>query len=55
MLVYATCTIHPDEYQKQIQALLKRHPALRLAQESQLWPDQASGGDGFYAAVLKRA
>jgi 16S rRNA (cytosine967-C5)-methyltransferase len=55
VLVYATCTIHPDENQKQIQALLKRHPALRLAQESQLWPDQASGGDGFYSAVLQRA
>ena len=55
VLVYATCTIHPDENQKQIQALLKRHPSLCLEQESQLWPDQASGGDGFYSAVLKRA
>ncbi len=55
VLVYATCTIHPDENQQQIQALLKRHPSLCLEQESQLWPDQASGGDGFYSAVLKRA
>ena len=55
VLVYATCTIHPDENQAQIQALLKRHPTLRLDQESQLWPDQASGGDGFYSAVLQRA
>jgi 16S rRNA (cytosine967-C5)-methyltransferase len=54
VLVYATCTIHPDENQKQIQALLKRHSALRLEQESQRWPDQASGGDGFYSAVLQR-
>ena len=54
-LVYATCTIHPDENQAQIQALLKRHPTLRLEHENQLWPDQASGGDGFYSAVLQRA
>ena len=53
-LVYATCTIHPDENQAQVQALLKRHPNLRLEQESQRWPDQASGGDGFYSAVLQR-
>ena len=53
-LVYATCTIHPDENQAQVQALLKRHPMLRLEQESQLWPDQVSGGDGFYSALLRR-
>ena len=53
-LVYATCTIHPNENQAQVQALLKRHPNLRLEQESQRWPDQASGGDGFYSAVLQR-
>ena len=53
-LVYATCTIHPDENQAQIQALLKRHPTLRLEEESQRWPDQSGGGDGFYSAVLQR-
>ena len=53
-LVYATCTIYPDENQAQVQALLKRHPMLRLEAESQRWPDQASGGDGFYSAVLQR-
>jgi len=53
-LVYATCTIHPDENQAQVQALLKRHPNLRLEQESQRWPHQASGGDGFYSALLQR-
>ena len=54
LLVYATCTIHPDENQAQIQALLKRHPNLRLERDNQCWPDQASGGDGFYSAVLQR-
>ena len=55
LLVYATCTIHPAENQAQIQDLLKRHPNLHLERENQCWPDQASGGDGFYSAVLKRA
>ena len=55
VLVYATCTIHPDENQAQIEALLNRHPTLRLEHANQLWPDQASGGDGFYSAVLQRA
>ena len=53
-LVYATCTIHPDENQAQVQDLLKRQPSLQLMEESQRWPDQASGGDGFYSAVLQR-
>ena len=54
LLVYATCTIHPAENQAQIQDLLKRHPNLQLKRENQCWPDQASGGDGFYSAVLQR-
>ena len=53
-LVYATCTIHPDENQAQVQALLRRHPMLQLGEERQRWPDQDSGGDGFYSAVLQR-
>ncbi|AII50026.1 16S rRNA methyltransferase [Synechococcus sp. KORDI-52] len=53
-LVYATCTIHPDENQAQVQSVLKRHPMLHLQEESQRWPDQAGGGDGFYSAVFRR-
>jgi 16S rRNA (cytosine967-C5)-methyltransferase len=50
-LVYATCTVHPDENQLAVAAALKRHGRWRLEQDLQWWP-QAAGGDGFYAAVL---
>ena len=53
-LVYATCTIHPAENDQQVDALLKRHSGLRLVERSQRWPDQAEGGDGFFAAVFQR-
>ena len=52
-LVYATCTIHPDENQAQVQAFLNRHRTLDLVKQSQRWPDQVGGGDGFYCAVLR--
>jgi len=51
-LVYATCTVHPQENQERIQAFLARHPAWRLREERQWWP-QLGGGDGFYAAALE--
>ena len=53
-LVYATCTIHPDENQQQVESMLKRHPQLRLMDQQQRWPDECQGGDGFFAAVLQR-
>jgi len=53
-LVYATCTIHPAENDLQIDQLLKRHPQLERLEQHQRWPDDASGGDGFFAAVLQR-
>ena len=52
-LVYATCTIHPDENEVQVRAFLNRHRTLRLVNQSQRWPDQVGGGDGFYCAVLR--
>ena len=53
-LVYATCTIHPAENELQIDQLLKRHPQLERLEQHQRWPDDQSGGDGFFAAVLQR-
>ena len=53
-LVYSTCTIHPAENDQQIHQLLKRHPLLDLLELHQRWPDDAAGGDGFFAAVLQR-
>lgn len=52
-LVYATCTVHPDENGELIDALLADHPNLRRLEQWQLWPGQQSGaGDGFFAALL---
>ncbi len=49
--VYATCTVHPQENQDRIAALLAREPHWQLELERQWWP-RPGGGDGFYAAVL---
>lgn len=53
-LVYATCTIHPAENSDQIIGLLERHPQLELLEQTQRWPDDVDGGDGFFAAVVQR-
>ncbi|MEN9766383.1 MAG: hypothetical protein RLZZ32_343 [Cyanobacteriota bacterium] len=55
-LVYATCTVHPEENGSLIEAFLADHPELRLQQSWQLWPGELQGaGDGFYAARLQLA
>ena len=51
-LVYATCTIHPEENGERIASFLENHPAFVLRHEEQRWPDP-EGGDGFYAAVIQ--
>ncbi|MGA0989983.1 MAG: methyltransferase domain-containing protein, partial [Vulcanococcus sp.] len=54
-LVYATCTVHPEENGELLEAFLKDHPQLRLEQSFQLWPGQLDGGgDGFFAARIVR-
>jgi 16S rRNA (cytosine967-C5)-methyltransferase len=53
-LVYATCTVHPQENGNLIEAFVAHHPELSLEQSWQLWPGQLQGaGDGFYAARLQ--
>ncbi|MDA0258609.1 MAG: 16S rRNA (cytosine(967)-C(5))-methyltransferase, partial [Cyanobacteria bacterium] len=54
MLVYATCTFHPAENASQISAFLQRHSELVLQEQTQHWPDDPAGGDGFYTAVIQR-
>ena len=51
-LVYATCTVHPAENTELIAAFLADHPGWQQQQQWQRWP-QASGGDGFFAALLQ--
>lgn len=51
-LVYATCSILEAENGDRLSALLARHPALRP--EGELRLPLAAGGDGFYAAAIRR-
>ncbi|MFC0180606.1 16S rRNA (cytosine(967)-C(5))-methyltransferase RsmB [Thorsellia kenyensis] len=66
-LVYATCSILPEENSQQIKAFLAKHPSAKLKEINapedfqkattsvglQLLPSP-SGGDGFYYAVLEK-
>ncbi len=52
-LVYATCSIFPEENQEQIAQFLKKHTEYSLLEEKQLLPDEF-GYDGFYIAVLEK-
>ena len=51
-LVYATCTVHPQENGDVIAAFLACHPSWQLTYQQQWWP-APQAGDGFYAAVLE--
>lgn len=51
-LVYATCTVHPQENGEVVNAFLASHPSWRLLHQQQWWP-APQAGDGFYAAVLE--
>ncbi len=58
VLVYATCSILPDENSEQITAFLQRHPEAKLVETGDIdAPGRqnlpaAHGGDGFYYAKL---
>ncbi len=68
-LVYATCSLLPEENEVQVAAFLAAHPAFRLVPLGDVMPDIASispgdflsltpachDTDGFFAAVLERA
>ncbi len=51
-LVYATCTVHPQENGDVIATFLAGHPSWQLIYQQQWWP-APQAGDGFYAAVLE--
>lgn len=51
-LVYATCSLLPEENQSQVAYFLQAHP-LQLVKELVLLPEEA-GMDGFFAAVFKK-
>ena len=66
-LVYATCSLLPDENEKQIEKFLMNHPEFSLMPLDQVWEDGDAPSkpflrltpyrhntDGFFAAVLVR-
>ena len=69
-LVYATCSLLPEENEQQVQSFLQENPAFRLRNASEILSDRCSGltmeddflrlrpdvhgTDGFFAAVLER-
>lgn len=52
VLAYATCSMIEAENGGQVSAFLSRHPAWRMEGDRRFTP--LDGGDGFYAAVLRR-
>lgn len=66
-LVYATCSLLPDENENQVEKFLKQHPEFELLPLDQVWEDGEAPStpymrltphrhntDGFFAAVLIR-
>jgi 16S rRNA (cytosine967-C5)-methyltransferase len=68
-LVYATCSVLPEENEEQVDAFLAAHPAFAVVPLSRAWTlpgtppgpgpflaltPRAHGTDGFFAAVLER-
>ena len=52
-LIYATCSILPQENELQIQGFLKNNPGFKLEKFKQLLPTEYDG-DGFYMACLSK-
>lgn len=54
-LLYATCSIFPDEGEDQIARFVARHPdARRLPAPGQILPGGPCGGDGFFYALIAK-
>ncbi len=52
-IIYATCSILPQENELQIQHFIKNNPDFKLLKSQQLLPTEYEG-DGFYMALLSR-
>ncbi|MCO6559617.1 16S rRNA (cytosine(967)-C(5))-methyltransferase RsmB [Gilliamella sp. ESL0232] len=53
-LVYATCSILPDENKLQIERFLQENTSAKLQGELKQFLPTENGGDGFFYAVLKK-
>lgn len=51
-LIFATCSILPDENEEQMNYFLQNHPLI-LEKKLMLFPEEG-GMDGFFAAVFKK-
>ncbi|MEP7266999.1 MAG: RsmB/NOP family class I SAM-dependent RNA methyltransferase [Saprospiraceae bacterium] len=53
-LIYATCSLFPDENENQVKKFLEKHPEFSFIEETHLWPSEF-GYDGFYMARMKKS
>ncbi|OHX18468.1 16S rRNA (cytosine(967)-C(5))-methyltransferase RsmB [Chromobacterium sphagni] len=51
-MLYATCSIFPEENQQQLESFLRRHPDAACLRQEQLLPCERH--DGFYYALLEK-
>ncbi|UTH75485.1 16S rRNA (cytosine(967)-C(5))-methyltransferase RsmB [Chromobacterium sp. IIBBL 290-4] len=51
-MLYATCSIFPEENRQQLESFLRRHPDAACLKEEQLLPCERH--DGFYYALLEK-
>ncbi len=52
-LVYATCSILPEENEAQVEAFVKAHPEFTLEEEVRISPEHVHS-DGYFVAVLTK-
>jgi 16S rRNA (cytosine967-C5)-methyltransferase len=53
LLVYATCSILPEENSKQIEAFIAKNNNFELLDEKKFFAS-VQGFDGFYMALIKK-
>lgn len=52
-MVYATCSILPEENELQVEQFLADHPEYQLEKQQYVWPSE-KGCDGFFMALLQK-